>query len=115
MLLLASISLVQEANEMGAVEETAKAAGSFIDSLKSQPLSLALVLMNICLLGFFWLILTKVAEQRQREIQLLYEDKKEVRELIARCIVPEQRSDLRIESAPLLPIPIPRPKPEEIK
>jgi hypothetical protein len=102
---------------MGAIEEGAKVATGLIDSLKTQPLSLALVLMNICLLGFFWLILTKVAEQRQREVQLLYEDKKEVRELIARCIVPDQKTNLRIQkgippalSLPPLPLPFPGQK-----
>jgi hypothetical protein len=102
---------------MGAIEEGAKVATGLVDSLKTQPLSLALVLMNICLLGFFWLILTKVAEQRQREVQLLYEDKKEVRELIARCIVPDQRTNLRIQkdtspvlSLPPLPLPFPGQK-----
>jgi hypothetical protein len=105
---------------MGAIEEGAKVATGLIDSLKTQPLSLALVLMNICLLGFFWLILTKVAEQRQREVQLLYEDKKEVRELIARCIVPD-KTNLRIQKGippalslpplPLLPLQKDPPKP----
>jgi hypothetical protein len=92
----------------GAVEEAGKAAGSFIDALKREPLSLALVLMNLSLLGFFWLILNAVAAQREREIKLLYEDKKEVRELIAKCVVPERRGDT-------LPLPLPEgtdpPKP----
>jgi hypothetical protein len=102
----------------GPIEEGAKIATGLIDSLKTQPLSLALVLMNICLLGFFWLILTKVAEQRQREVQLLYEDKKEVRELIARCIVPD-RTNLRIQKGtplptlPLPPLPLPFPGQKE--
>jgi hypothetical protein len=72
----------------GPVEETAKLAGSFFDALKREPLSLALVVMNLALLGFFWLILSAVAAQREREVKLMYEDKKEVRELIAKCIVP---------------------------
>jgi hypothetical protein len=73
---------------MGAVEEVGKATGGFIEALKREPLSLALVVMNLSLLGFFWLILNAVAAQREREVNLLYEDKKEVRELIAKCVVP---------------------------
>lgn len=76
----------------GVVEETSKQVGTFIDALKREPLSLALVLMNLALLGFFWLILNAVAAQREREVNLLYEDKKEVRELISRCIVPDRNT-----------------------
>jgi hypothetical protein len=86
----------------GPVEEVGKAAGSFIDALKREPLSLALVVMNLSLLGFFWLILSAVAAQREREVKLLYEDKKEVRELIAKCIVPTRST--HIGDTPLKPI-----------
>jgi len=72
----------------GPVEETAKLAGGFVDALKREPLSLALVLMNICLLAFFYVILIRVADQRKEEIGLLYEDKRQVRELLAKCVVP---------------------------
>jgi hypothetical protein len=89
----------------GAVEEGAKLAGGFMDALKREPLSLALVAMNLSLLGFFWLILNAVAAQREREVNLLYEDKKEVRELIAKCVVPERRTD-----TDLIPSPLPRPQ-----
>jgi hypothetical protein len=96
----------------GVVEESAKAAGSFIDALKREPLSLALVLMNLALLGFFWLILNAVAAQREREVNLMYEDKKEVRELISKCVVPprtelQNRADLPLNLWP--PLPVPRP------
>lgn len=94
----------------GAVEEGAKLAGGFLDALKREPLSLALVVMNLCLLVFFYVILTRVADQRKDEIGLLYADKKEVRELLAKCVVPERRSenDNRAE-APLVPLPLPFP------
>ena len=72
----------------GAVEEGAKLAGGFMDALKREPLSLALVVMNLAMLLFFYFLLTTVASQREREIQLLYTDKKEVRELLAKCVVP---------------------------
>jgi hypothetical protein len=79
---------------MGAVEEGAKLTTSFFDALKREPLSLALVVMNMALLLFFYVLLTRVADQREREVNLLYEDKKEVRELLARCVVPERRTSL---------------------
>ena len=74
----------------GAVEEGAKLAGGFIDALKREPLSLALVFMNLCLLLFFYIILVRVADQRKEEIGLLYEDKRQVRDLLAKCVVPER-------------------------
>jgi hypothetical protein len=37
-----------------------------------------------------------VSAQREREIGLLYQDKKEVRELLAKCVVPERRSDIKM-------------------
>ena len=41
----------------GAVEEGAKVATGLIDGLKSQPLSLALIVMNIVFVGFMaWAI-----------------------------------------------------------
>jgi hypothetical protein len=73
---------------MGVTEETSRHIGSLIDALKKEPLSLALIVMNICLLGFFYFLLTTVANQREREVGLLYQDKKEVREMLAKCIVP---------------------------
>lgn len=78
---------------MGVSEEGAKVATGFIDALKKEPLSLALVVMNLCLLAFFYVLLTTIAKQREHEIGLLYADKREVREMLAKCVVPERRSD----------------------
>lgn len=77
---------------MGAVESGEKVASGFIDALKAQPLSLALVVMNLCLLLFFYILLTAVAAQREKEIGLLYADKKEVREMLSKCVVPQRQS-----------------------
>jgi hypothetical protein len=61
---------------------------SLVDAMKKEPLSLALCVMNVCLLAFFYVLLTSVSTQREREVGLLYADKKEVREMLARCIIP---------------------------
>jgi hypothetical protein len=58
------------------------------EAMKNEPLSLALCVMNLCLLAFFYVLLTTVSAQREREVGLLYADKKEVREMLAKCIVP---------------------------
>jgi hypothetical protein len=72
---------------MGVSEEAGKVTIGFMDALKREPLSLALVVMNLCLLLFFYILLTIVAAQRASEIALLYADKKEVREMLAKCVV----------------------------
>jgi hypothetical protein len=77
---------------MGVTEEAGKVTESFIDALKKEPLSLALVLMNLALLVFFWVVLSTVAEQRKNEIGMLYADHKEVRDLLAKCVVPSRSS-----------------------
>jgi len=73
---------------MNTSEDTAKVAVRFIDALKQEPLSLALVLMNICLLGFFYMWFHVWTLQQEKELDLLYGDKKEVRELLSKCVVP---------------------------
>jgi hypothetical protein len=55
----------------------------FIDAMKTQPLSLALCAMNLALCALFYFILSTVAEQRRREVQLFYDEAKSVREMLA--------------------------------
>ena len=74
----------------GATEEAAKAAGGFIEAMKSQPLSLALVVMNIGLLGFLYYSNVQAHAERALETKLLYENRSEVGKLLANC-APVQR------------------------
>jgi hypothetical protein len=87
---------------MGPVEEGSKAIGGVVESLKAQPLSLALVVMNVALLALFYYIASKVSETRQREMAALYQEHKEandallrehreVREMLAHCVAPERK------------------------
>jgi hypothetical protein len=71
----------------GVGEEGVKVVGGIVESLKAQPLSLALVIMNIALLGLFFYITQTISKQREREITMLYNEHKEVRELLSRCVV----------------------------
>lgn len=77
----------------GPVEEAGKAVGGFMEVMKTQPLSLALVVMNVALLGFFWFILDRVHTTRQSEMAMIYKDHEQVRDLLARCVVPGPRAD----------------------
>lgn len=70
------------------MQELAGAARSAIDALKDQPLSLALVIMNLALLLVFWFILSAIDQHnRERETQI-FEQQKHVAELLAKCVVP---------------------------
>jgi hypothetical protein len=69
---------------MNAIEEGTRVASSFIAVMKREPLALALVAMNIGLLVLFYILMT----HREHEIELIFADKKEVRELLSRCVVP---------------------------
>lgn len=73
----------------GPVEEVGKAGGIFMSIMKDQPLSLALVIMNVALLILFYIIMQAVTKTREREVNLMYEDHKEVRELLAKCVIPK--------------------------
>ena len=76
-----------------ALEEGAKTARTFMESLKDQPLSLALVVMNVMLLGLLYYNGITAANERHVEMQLLYENRKFVGQLLANCTTykPEQK------------------------
>lgn len=81
----------------GPVDEAGKAVGTFMEIMKAQPLSLALVAMNLALLGFFFFLTGKLADQRRHEMDAMHQEQKEVRELLARCVVQPPRTDLQIQ------------------
>jgi len=70
----------------GAVEEGAKVAGGIVEGLKSQPLSLALIVMNLIFVGFAWLILDQLNTRTTRQ----YEVKDQlIARLIDKCRDPQ--------------------------
>jgi cytochrome c oxidase assembly factor CtaG len=60
-------------------------AGSFVDALKGQPLSLALVVMNILLLGYLYYAGIVAHSERQEEMKLLYQNRSEMAQLLYQC------------------------------
>ena len=60
-------------------------ASTFIDALKQLPLSLALVAMNLGLLGFIYYSHLTTARERHEDLVLLYENRREVGLLLAQC------------------------------
>lgn len=72
----------------GPAEEIGRVAGSVVESLKGQPLSLALVVMNIGLMLILWYVAHTLSAARQHELELMLSEQKDIRELLAKCVVP---------------------------
>jgi hypothetical protein len=70
--------------------EGGRAVSGFIDALKSQPLSLALVVMNVGLLGFLYYSGIAAHHERQRELELLYQNRSEMAQLLYQCTPAEK-------------------------
>lgn len=76
----------------GVAEEVGGTARSFIDALKGNPATLALVVANVSMLVFMFYALSKGAEFRDSMIKNQFEYQHKVSELLAKCIVPEPKS-----------------------
>jgi hypothetical protein len=70
----------------GPAEQGAKVVGAVIDSLKTQPIALALVVMNCALLALFYVFLTKIYERRDADMKLLYEQNQKVQQMLFECV-----------------------------
>lgn len=81
----------------GPVEEAAKTVGSFMDVMKTQPLSLALVVMNLALLGIFWAILSVIDKNTTLRESRMMEQEKHVLELMSKCVVPDKKTEAESE------------------
>jgi hypothetical protein len=71
----------------GAAEEMGKVATGFIDTMKTQPLALALVLMNAGLMVLFWFILDRFDKQNTHREELVRQEQKEIRDMLSKCKV----------------------------
>jgi hypothetical protein len=65
----------------GLSEEAGKTARSVVDALKSEPLSLALVVMNVLLLALFFYVIKTSTDVRHRDADRMLEMSK----LLANC------------------------------
>ena len=65
---------------MSPIAETGKAVGSFFEVMRTNPLSLALVIMNFALLGYmFW--------SGKQTMELVYKSQFDSQQLLAKCIL----------------------------
>jgi len=78
----------------GAMEEGVKVAGGVVESLKAQPLSLALVIMNVALLCLLFYVARSAMETRRHETEAFYQAQKETQAVLSKCIEPEQILEL---------------------
>jgi hypothetical protein len=87
------------------------AANSFMDALKGQPLALALVVMNLGLLGYLYYAGIQAHSERQEEMKLLYENRREMAQLLYLC-TPSGGQAPTITPRPqkLLTLPVPPPQ-----
>jgi len=78
----------------GVTEEVGSTARSVIHVLESQPLSLAMIISNFALLAFLWYTGAENNKQRAELGRAIFQEHKETRELLAKCIVPEHKTFL---------------------
>lgn len=94
-------------NPGGPVEEAAHVATGIVDALKAQPAVLALTVANIGMMVFIFYALTSAANFRNTMLEQQHTYQREVAQLLAKCIVPDHRTELNI--------PLPKPRPEELR
>ena len=80
--------------------------------MKDQPLSLALVIMNVLLLSLFFYVIKLTAENRQKEYERMYNAQLETNKLLYQC-VPGPRTEFKLQSDEAYPVPLPQPRPPE--
>jgi hypothetical protein len=65
---------------MMTLQEGGRVASGIVDSLKQQPLSLALVVMNLALLAILYYALSVSVATRKHEFELMINSQREMRE-----------------------------------
>ena len=73
----------------GVTEGGVQVAKGFMDSLKDQPLSLALVVMNFALIGYVYYESREFNRLRETNVRLFVEQQGKVNELLSKCLVPQ--------------------------
>lgn len=76
----------------GIAEEAGQTTRSFIDALKAQPATLAMIIANIAMLIFVFYALNKGAEFRDKMLAAQFEYQHKVSDLLARCIIPDTKT-----------------------
>ena len=56
-----------------------------VDALKSQPMTLAMVIINLGLLGYLYYTGVVAHSERQEQTKMMYENRSEMAQLLAKC------------------------------
>jgi hypothetical protein len=115
----------------GVLEEGVKAAGGIVDAMRSQPLALAMGLMNIALLLFLFYYLSRITSRTENTVQMLFtsqdkiftqwgevmRDTNTLAEKTMHCVLPEDairlmRADVVPSPPSIAPVPSPPDKPK---
>ena len=72
----------------GAVEEGGKVAGSLIEGLKGQPITLAMVVFNVLFIAAVYWGLSDQRRQQNEITKIMLGNMRQMEELLAKCIVP---------------------------
>lgn len=75
-----------------ALNEGGKAAHTFFEALKNEPLVLALCVMNVLLLGYLYYQGVVAHDERKTEMAMLYENRTEMAKLLFQCTPPSPAS-----------------------
>lgn len=76
----------------GLTEEGARVATGIIDSLKTQPATLAMIVISFGLLGYTFYEGHYFNTARQEMLKQFLEQQRETQQLLARCVVPNKTS-----------------------
>jgi hypothetical protein len=108
----------------GAIEESAKAVGGIVDAMRSNPLAIANILLNICFLVFLIYYVSIIASRAQKVVDALFtandkiyaqwgviaKDQNALTEKAMHCILPEDALKLLQAPPRYEPPPIQRPE-----
>lgn len=72
----------------GVVGETGQTVRSFFDSMKDQPLALALVVVVVLLIGYIYYQGIATTNARRANVEAIITWQKDVQILLSRCVVP---------------------------
>ena len=67
------------------IHEAGETARSVVDVFRTSPFTLALVLLNAGLLGFLYYQGVNNNQERRRELELLYDNRKLVADYLYKC------------------------------
>lgn len=72
---------------MGVTEEVGKVAENITTSFRSQPILLGLLIVNLSTLLLMWFFVSVASNNRTQDIALIYQNQKQVQEILSRCAV----------------------------